>query len=64
MPSRYHPSVHFLSRHLIDGVVVGCLMAIIAILLWPMTMDRRQRWRNKRAARKIEAAERAGNRRG
>jgi hypothetical protein len=36
-------------------------MAIVLILLWPMTMDRRQRWRNKRAARKFEAAEREGN---
>lgn len=64
MPEGYHPSVHFLSRHLINGVVVGCLMTIIAILLWPMTMDRRQRWRNKRAGRKIQAAERKGKRRG
>jgi uncharacterized membrane protein YccC len=50
--------VDLLSRHLVDGIVVGCLMAIVLILLWPMTMDRRQRWRNRRAAKKLEAAER------
>jgi hypothetical protein len=58
------PPVDFLSRHLADAVAVGCLMAIVVILLWPMTMDRRQRWRNKRAARKFEAAARKGTRRG
>jgi hypothetical protein len=56
--------VDFLSHHLGDAVAVGCLMAIVVILLWPMTMDRRQRWRNKRAARKFEAATRKGTRRG
>jgi uncharacterized protein (DUF2062 family) len=56
--------VDFLSHHLVDAVAVGCLMAIVVILLWPMTMDRRQRWRNKRTAKKFEAAERERTRRG
>jgi hypothetical protein len=45
--------VDFLSRHL-DGVAVGCFVVIAAILLWPMAMDRRQRWRNRRAAKAAE----------
>lgn len=55
---RYHSLVDLLSHHIVDGIVVGSFMTIAAILLWPMTMDRRQRWRNKRVARKFEAAER------
>jgi hypothetical protein len=47
--------VDFLSRHLADALVVSCFVAIAIILLWPMTMDRRQRWRNRRAAKKLEA---------
>jgi hypothetical protein len=43
----------FLSRHLADGFVVGCFMVIALILLWPMTMDRRKHWRDRRAAKKL-----------
>jgi uncharacterized membrane protein YccC len=42
----------FLSRHVVDGVAVGCFVAIVVVILWPMTMDRRQRWRNRRAGKK------------
>jgi hypothetical protein len=35
---------------------------IALILLWPMTMDRRKRWRDQRAAKKLRKArsQRAG----
>jgi hypothetical protein len=46
--------VDFISRHLADGIVVVCFAGIAVILLWPMTMDRRQRWRNRRAAKAAE----------
>ena len=48
----------FISRHVVDGIVGGCPAAIALILLWPMTMDRRKRWRNRRASKKLEAAKR------
>lgn len=39
----------YLSHHL-NGIAVGCFVAIAVILLSPMAMDRHQRWRNRRAA--------------
>jgi len=44
--------VHFLSRH-IQGLVFASVGVIAVILLWPMVMDRRQRWRNRRASKKF-----------
>jgi len=44
--------MHFLSRH-IQGLVLASVGVIAAILLWPMVMDRRQRWRNRRASKKF-----------
>jgi hypothetical protein len=41
--------VDYLSHHL-NGIAVGCFVAIAVILLSPMAMDRHQRWRNRRAA--------------
>jgi hypothetical protein len=39
----------YLSHHL-NGIAVGCFVAIAVILLSPMAMDRHRRWRNRRAA--------------
>jgi hypothetical protein len=41
--------VDYLSHHL-NGIAVGCFVAIAVILLSPMAIDRHQRWRNRRAA--------------
>jgi membrane protein implicated in regulation of membrane protease activity len=49
---RQYLAVYFLSRH-IQGLGFATVGVIAVILLWPMVMDRRQRWRNRRASKKF-----------
>ena len=45
----------YVLRYIDAQVLVACFGAIAAIILRPIIRDRRQRWRSRRVAKKVES---------